>query len=164
LSDDDLELYGKYKAKISLPRAAGAPPKAGSCSSPGSIQLRPAKQVHGHRGVTQALRRLARTPSWRLREPSLGPVFGVKAARGGGYAQVVRWKTSTCTSRAISRIASAHNLLSAMLDAHLHHGNALGLDVRRIIWAATIDMNDRRCATPSWAGACRADRCAKSAS
>src|SRR5207247_5722875 len=80
-----------------------------------------------------------------MRGPSFGPVFGVKGgAAGGGYAQVVPMEDINLHFTGdFHAIASAHNLLSAMLDAHLHHGNALGLDVRRIIWPRTIDMNDR---------------------
>src|SRR5436853_150131 len=80
-----------------------------------------------------------------MREPSLGPVFGVKGgAAGGGYAQVVPMEDINLHFTGdFHAIASAHNLLSAMLDAHLHHGNALGVDVRRVTWPRTIDMNDR---------------------
>src|SRR3989442_4153466 len=80
-----------------------------------------------------------------MREPSLGPVFGVKGgACGGGYAQVVPMEDINLHFTGdFHAIASAHNLLSAMLDAHLHHGNGLGLDTRRITWPRTIDMNDR---------------------
>src|SRR5207245_7672855 len=80
-----------------------------------------------------------------IREPSLGPVFGVKGgAAGGGYAQVLPMEDINLHFTGdFHAIASAHNLLSAMLDAHVHHGNALGLDTRRITWPRTIDMNDR---------------------
>jgi formate--tetrahydrofolate ligase len=96
-------------------------------------------------GVTQALRRLGHHAILAMREPSLGPVFGVKGgAAGGGYAQVVPMEDINLHFTGdFHAITSAHNLLSAMLDAHLHHGNAQGLDVRRIAWPRTIDMNDR---------------------
>ena len=96
-------------------------------------------------GVTQALRRLGRNAALCIREPSLGPVFGVKGgAAGGGYAQVVPMEDINLHFTGdFHAIASAHNLLSALLDAHLHHGNGLGLDTRRIVWPRTIDMNDR---------------------
>jgi len=96
-------------------------------------------------GVTQALRRLGRNAALCIREPSLGPVFGVKGgAAGGGYAQVVPMEDINLHFTGdFHAIASAHNLLSALLDAHLHHGNGLGLDTRRIAWPRTIDMNDR---------------------
>ncbi|MDP3911709.1 MAG: formate--tetrahydrofolate ligase, partial [Gemmatimonadales bacterium] len=96
-------------------------------------------------GVAQALRRLGTNAMLCLREPSLGPVFGVKGgAAGGGYAQVVPMEDINLHFTGdFHAIASAHNLLSALLDAHLHHGNTLGLDPRRITWPRTIDMNDR---------------------
>src|SRR5216110_868796 len=96
-------------------------------------------------GVTQALRKLGKNAALCIREPSLGPVFGVKGgAAGGGYAQVVPMEAMNLHFTGdFHAIASAHNLLSAMLDEHLHHGNALGLDTRRITWPRTIDMNDR---------------------
>src|SRR5881628_2766822 len=96
-------------------------------------------------GVTQALRKLGKNAALCIREPSLGPVFGVKGgAAGGGYSQVIPMEDINLHFTGdFHAIASAHNLLSAMLDAHLHHGNALGLDTRRITWPRTIDMNDR---------------------
>src|SRR5439155_70813 len=96
-------------------------------------------------GVTQALRKLGKNAILAIREPSLGPVFGVKGgAAGGGYSQVVPMEDINLHFTGdFHAITSAHNLLSAMLDAQLHHGNALGLDVRRIMWPRTIDMNDR---------------------
>jgi formate--tetrahydrofolate ligase len=146
LSDDELEPYGQYKAKISLraleQRAANgrlvlvtgiSPTPAGEGKSTVTV------------GVTQALRRLGKNAILAMREPSLGPVFGVKGgAAGGGYSQVVPMEDINLHFTGdFHAIASAHNLLSAMLDAHLHHGNALGIDVRRITWPRTIDMNDR---------------------
>src|SRR5207248_1297771 len=96
-------------------------------------------------GVTQALRKVGKNAVLCIREPSLGPVFGVKGgAAGGGYAQVVPMEDINLHFTGdFHAIASAHNLLSALLDAHLHHGNALRLDTRRITWPRTIDMNDR---------------------
>ncbi len=146
LSDDDLELYGKYKAKISL-RALHRRDRKGRLVLVTGINPTPAGEGKSTVtvGVTQALRRLGKNAILALREPSLGPVFGVKGgAAGGGYAQVVPMEDINLHFTGdFHAIASAHNLLSAMLDAHLHHGNALGLDVRRIIWPRTIDMNDR---------------------
>ena len=146
LSDDDLELYGKYKAKISL-RALHKRDRKGRLVLVTGINPTPAGEGKSTVtvGVTQALRRLGKNAILALREPSLGPVFGVKGgAAGGGYAQVVPMEDINLHFTGdFHAIASAHNLLSAMLDAHLHHGNALGLDVRRIIWPRTIDMNDR---------------------
>jgi formate--tetrahydrofolate ligase len=146
LSDDELELYGKYKAKISLRALQQRPPKGRLVLVTG---INPTPAGEGKStvtvGVTQALRRLGKNAILAMREPSLGPVFGVKGgAAGGGYAQVVPMEDINLHFTGdFHAIASAHNLLSAMLDAHLHHGNALGLDVRRIIWPRTIDMNDR---------------------
>jgi len=146
LSDDELELYGKYKAKISLRALASRPPKGRLVLVTG---INPTPAGEGKStvtvGVTQALRRLGKNAILAIREPSLGPVFGVKGgAAGGGYAQVVPMEDINLHFTGdFHAIASAHNLLSAMLDAHLHHGNALGLDVRRINWPRTIDMNDR---------------------
>jgi formate--tetrahydrofolate ligase len=146
LADDEVEFYGWYKAKISLQaierRAATGrlvlvtgitPTPAGEGKSTVTV------------GVAQALRKLGRKALLCIREPSLGPVFGVKGgAAGGGYAQVVPMEDINLHFTGdFHAISSAHNLLSAMLDAHLHHGNALGLDTRRITWPRTIDMNDR---------------------
>ncbi len=146
LSDDELELYGKYKAKISLRALESRPPKGRLVLVTG-ISPTPAGEGKSTVtvGVTQALRRLGKNAILAIREPSLGPVFGVKGgAAGGGYAQVVPMEDINLHFTGdFHAIASAHNLLSAMLDAHLHHGNALGLDVRRITWPRTIDMNDR---------------------
>src|SRR5947208_5618255 len=146
LAEDEVELYGKYKAKVRLVALARRklqgrlvlvtginPTPAGEGKSTVTV------------GVTQALRRLGKNAALCMREPSLGPVFGVKGgACGGGYAQVVPMEDINLHFTGdFHAIASAHNLLSAMLDAHLHHGNGLGLDTRRITWPRTIDMNDR---------------------
>src|SRR5438445_8946108 len=146
LSDDELEVYGKYKAKISLRALRQRTPKGRLVLVTG---INPTPAGEGKStvtvGVTQALRRLGKNAILAMREPSLGPVFGVKGgAAGGGYAQVVPMEDINLHFTGdFHAIASAHNLLSAMLDAHLHHGNALGMDTRRVIWPRTIDMNDR---------------------
>jgi len=146
LSDDDLELYGKYKAKISLRALRQRSPKGRLVLVTG---INPTPAGEGKStvtvGVTQALRRLGKNAILAMREPSLGPVFGVKGgAAGGGYSQVVPMEDINLHFTGdFHAIASAHNLLSAMLDAHLHHGNALGIDTRRVNWPRTIDMNDR---------------------
>jgi formate--tetrahydrofolate ligase len=146
LSDDDIELYGKHKAKIGLHVLARRPPKGRLVLVTG-ISPTPAGEGKSTVtvGVTQALRKLGKQAILCMREPSLGPVFGVKGgAAGGGYAQVVPMEDINLHFTGdFHAIAAAHNLLSAMLDAHLHHGNALALDVRRITWPRTIDMNDR---------------------
>jgi formate--tetrahydrofolate ligase len=146
LTEDELELYGKFKAKISLGALASRASKGRLVLVTG---INPTPAGEGKStvtvGVTQALRRLGKNAILAIREPSLGPVFGVKGgAAGGGYAQVVPMEDINLHFTGdFHAIAAAHNLLSAMLDAHLHHGNALGLDVRRITWPRTIDMNDR---------------------
>src|SRR5437016_3692207 len=146
LSDDELELYGKYKAKIAIRALERRTPKGRLVLVTG---ITPTPAGEGKStvtvGVTQALRRLGKNAILAIREPSLGPVFGVKGgAAGGGYAQVVPMDDINLHFTGdFHAITSAHNLLSAMLDAHLHHGNALGIDVRRVTWPRTIDMNDR---------------------
>jgi len=146
LAEDEVELYGKYKAKVRLSALARRGPKGRLVLVTG---INPTPAGEGKStvtvGVTQALRRIGRQAALCIREPSLGPVFGVKGgAAGGGYAQVVPMEDINLHFTGdFHAIASAHNLLSALLDAHLHHGNALGLDTRRITWPRTIDMNDR---------------------
>jgi formate--tetrahydrofolate ligase len=146
LADDEVELYGKYKAKVRLSALARRRPKGRLVLVTG---INPTPAGEGKStvtvGVTQALRRIGQQAALCIREPSLGPVFGVKGgAAGGGYAQVVPMEDINLHFTGdFHAIASAHNLLSALLDAHLHHGNALGLDTRRITWPRTIDMNDR---------------------
>jgi formate--tetrahydrofolate ligase len=146
LTDDEVELYGKYKAKISLAALERRKPKGRLVLVTG-ISPTPAGEGKSTVtvGVTQALRRIGKNAILCMREPSLGPVFGVKGgAAGGGYAQVVPMEDINLHFTGdFHAIAAAHNLLSAMLDAHLHHGNASGLDIRRISWPRTIDMNDR---------------------
>ena len=146
LEGDEIELYGKYKAKISL-RALETRKPRGRLVLVTGINPTPAGEGKSTVtvGVTQALRRLGKNAILAIREPSLGPVFGVKGgAAGGGYAQVLPMEDINLHFTGdFHAIASAHNLLSAMLDAHVHHGNALGLDTRRITWPRTIDMNDR---------------------
>jgi formate--tetrahydrofolate ligase len=145
LAGDDLDLYGKYKAKIALEIAlrpargklvlvtAINPTAAGEGKTTTSV------------GLTQALRRLGRRVALCIREPSLGPVFGVKGgAAGGGYSQVLPMEDINLHFTGdFHAISSAHALLSAMLDNHLQQGNTLGIDPRRITWPRTIDMNDR---------------------
>jgi len=145
LERDELDFYGKYKAKIPLEVSqrpvrgrlvvvtATNPTPAGDGKSTVSV------------GLAQALRRMGKQVALCIREPSLGPVFGVKGgAAGGGYAQVVPMDDINLHFTGdFHAISSAHALLAAMLDNHLHQGNALGIDPRRITWPRTIDMNDR---------------------
>ena len=145
LSPDDLDLYGKYKAKLSLDLSAR--PSRGRLVLVTGIN--PTAAGEGKStvtvGVTQAFRRLGVNAVLCIREPSLGPVFGVKGgAAGGGYSQVIPMEDINLhVTGDFHAISSAHSLLSAMIDNHLHQGNALGLDARRISWPRTIDMNDR---------------------
>ena len=146
LGPDDILPYGRYKAKISAEAVARAKPRGRLVLVTG---INPTPAGEGKStvtvGVSQALRRLGKKVVVAIREPSLGPVFGVKGgAAGGGYAQVLPMdEINLHFTGDFHAITSAHNLLSAMLDNHLHQGNALNLDPRRITWPRTIDMNDR---------------------
>ena len=145
LEADDLDLYGKYKAKIGL-EIAERPARGKLVLITG---INPTAAGEGKTttavGVTQALRRIGQNATLCIREPSLGPVFGMKGgAAGGGYAQVIPMEDINLHFTGdFHAISSAHALLAAMLDNHLHQGNALGIDPRRITWPRTIDMNDR---------------------
>ncbi len=146
LTADEILPYGRYKAKISAEAVKARTPKGRLVLVTG---INPTPAGEGKSTVTvglaQALRKLGKKVVVAIREPSLGPVFGVKGgAAGGGYAQVVPMdEINLHFTGDFHAITSAHNLLSAMLDNHIHHGNALGLDSRRITWPRTIDMNDR---------------------
>jgi formate--tetrahydrofolate ligase len=146
LGADDILPYGRYKAKIGADAVARGKPKGRLVLVTG---INPTPAGEGKStvtvGVSQALRRLGKKVVVCIREPSLGPVFGVKGgAAGGGYAQVVPMdEINLHFTGDFHAITSAHNLLSAMLDNHLHQGNALNIDPRRITWPRTIDMNDR---------------------
>ncbi len=146
LSPEEIIPYGRNKAKITAQAIAARKP-TGRLVLVTGINPTPAGEGKSTVtvGVSQALRRLGKRVVVCIREPSLGPVFGVKGgAAGGGYAQVVPMdEINLHFTGDFHAITSAHNLLSAMLDNHLHHGNALGIDVRRITWPRTIDMNDR---------------------
>ena len=131
LGPDDILPYGRYKAKISAEAVARSKPKGRLVLVTG---INPTPAGEGKStvtvGVSQALRRLGKKVVVAIREPSLGPVFGVKGgAAGGGYAQVVPMEEINLHFTGdFHAITSAHNLLSAMLDNHLHQGNALGID------------------------------------
>ena len=145
LGADDLDLYGKYKAKIPLEIAER--PARGRLVLVTAINPTPAGEGKSTVtvGVTQALRRLGKNAVMCMREPSLGPVFGVKGgAAGGGYSQVLPMEDINLHFTGdFHAIATAHNLLSAIVDNHLQQGNPTSLDPRRITWPRTIDMNDR---------------------
>jgi len=146
LGPDDILPYGRTKAKIA-PEAIARRKPTGRLVLVSGINPTPAGEGKSTVtiGVSMALRRLGRKVVVAIREPSLGPVFGVKGgAAGGGYAQIIPMdEINLHFTGDFHAITSAHNLLSAMLDNHLHHGNALGIDPRRITWPRTIDMNDR---------------------
>ena len=148
LTDDDLELYGKYKAKISFDAikrlsknedgklvlvTAITPTPAGEGKTLTTIGLAQALNYMGHKAVVA------------LREPSLGPVFGIKGgAAGGGYSQVLPMEDINLHFTGdMHAITAANNLLAAAIDNHVHQGNALRIDVRRIVWKRVMDMNDR---------------------
>jgi formate--tetrahydrofolate ligase len=146
LGPDDILPYGRTKAKIAPEIVASRKPK-GRLVLVSGINPTPAGEGKSTVtiGVSMALRKLGQKVVVAIREPSLGPVFGVKGgAAGGGYAQIIPMdEINLHFTGDFHAITSAHNLLSAMLDNHLHHGNALGIDPRRITWPRTIDMNDR---------------------
>ena len=148
IPDEFVEPYGRYKAKILLdyldslpvnPNAklilvtAISPTPAGEGKTTTSV------------GLGDGLRAIGKRAMICLREPSLGPVFGMKGgAAGGGYAQIVPMEDINLHFTGdFNAIALAHNLLSALIDNHIHHGNALDIDTRRVVWKRVIDMNDR---------------------
>ena len=145
LGPDDLDLYGKYKAKIPIEIAER--PIKGRLVVVTAVNPTPAGEGKSTVtvGLTQALKRLGHNALMCMREPSLGPVFGVKGgAAGGGYAQVLPMEDINLHFTGdFHAISSAHALLAAMIDNHLQQGNALNIDPRRITWPRTIDMNDR---------------------
>ncbi len=148
ITEDELELYGKYKAKVSLEAwervkdnadgklilvTAINPTPAGEGKTTTSVGLADALTRHGHKTAAA------------LREPSLGPCFGIKGgAAGGGYAQVVPMEDINLHFTGdFHAITTAHNLLAAAIDNHIQQGNALDIDVRRITWKRVLDLNDR---------------------
>lgn len=149
ISEEDLELYGKYKAKVSLDlvRSARSKPR-GKLIYTTAITATPAGEGKTCTavGVTQALGKLGKKVMACLREPSLGPTFGIKGgAAGGGYSQVLPMEDINLHFTGdIHAVTSAHNLLSAMVENHIKHGNELGIDPTRIIWKRVMDINDRQ--------------------
>ncbi len=144
-----LEHYGRYKAKVELSllrERAGAPD--GKLVLVTAINPTPAGEGKTTTtvGLADALRRIGRRSVVALREPSLGPVFGVKGgAAGGGYAQVIPMEDINLHFTGdFHAIGAANNLLAAMLDNHIYQGNALNIDPRRITWRRAVDMNDRQ--------------------
>src|SRR5215212_4720998 len=147
LSDDDIEPYGRYKAKVRPEPILARSERRGRLVLVTGINPTPAGEGKStvSVGLADALHLLGEKVVLCLREPSLGPVFGVKGgATGGGYSQVLPMEDINLHFTGdFHAITTAHALLSAMLDNHLQQGNALALDTRRITWPRTIDMNDR---------------------
>ncbi|HHT7796440.1 TPA: formate--tetrahydrofolate ligase [Streptococcus suis] len=145
---DDLELYGKYKAKLSFDKI-----NAVKDNAPGKLILvtaiNPTPAGEGKStitiGLADALSKIGKKTMIALREPSLGPVMGIKGgAAGGGYAQVLPMEDINLHFTGdMHAITTANNALSALIDNHIHQGNVIGLDQRRIIWKRVVDLNDR---------------------
>lgn len=149
ISDDYVENYGKFKAKIDyniLREKAGQPD--GKLILVTAITPTPAGEgkTTTSVGLTDGLNRIGKKAVAALREPSLGPVFGIKGgAAGGGYAQVVPMEDINLHFTGdMHAIGAANNLLAAMLDNHIQQGNALGIDPKKITWKRCVDMNDRQ--------------------
>jgi formate--tetrahydrofolate ligase len=146
LADDMVEPYGRFKAKFD-PSAALAMPVRGKLVLVTGISPTPAGEGKTTTtiGLGDALNRAGKKAIVCLREPSMGPVFGLKGgATGGGYAQVVPMEDINLHFTGdFAAVAQAHNLLAAMLDNHIHHGNALRIDARRVSLRRVLDMNDR---------------------
>ncbi|CAN5867695.1 formate--tetrahydrofolate ligase [soil metagenome] len=148
IPEEMLESYGRYKAKLSpLHLASLADRPDGKLILVSGINPTPAGEGKTTTavGLSDGLVRIGKKAIVCLREPSLGPVFGMKGgAAGGGHAQVVPMEDINLHFTGdFNAIALAHNLLAALIDNHIHHGNALGFDVRRITWRRVMDMNDR---------------------
>ena len=148
ISEDDIELYGRYKAKLSMDlirRMEGEKP--GKLVLVTAITPTPAGEGKSTTtvGLAQGLHKIGKKVIVALREPSLGPCMGIKGgAAGGGYSQVVPMEDINLHFTGdFHAITSAHMLLSAMLDNHIQQGNALNIDPRRIVWKRVVDMNDR---------------------
>ena len=148
LDEDDLELYGKYKAKISLEAIKKLDQNEdGKLILVTAINPTPAGEGKTTTmiGLSQALNKLGKKSVVAMREPSLGPCFGIKGgAAGGGYAQVVPMEDINLHFTGdIHAITAANNLIAAMLDNSIHQGNPLNIDVRQIVWKRVVDLNDR---------------------
>lgn len=148
ISRDDLEFYGKYKAKLNYTKMAAEKEDRAKLILVTAITPTPAGEGKTTTvvGLSDALNGIGKKTIMALREPSLGPVFGVKGgAAGGGYAQVVPMEDINLHFTGdFHAIGAANNLLAAMIDNHIFHGNALGIDCRRITWKRVVDMNDRQ--------------------
>ena len=148
IESENLEAYGKYKAKVNLKYLDALPVRKDSnLILVTAISPTPAGEGKTTTtvGLGDALRHIGKNAMIALREPSLGPVFGMKGgATGGGRAQVVPMEDINLHFTGdFSAIACANNLLAALLDNHIYHGNELGIDIRRVTWKRVLDMNDR---------------------
>lgn len=143
-----LECYGKYKAKVDLGYLGDNKNADGKLILVTAITPTPAGEGKTTTaiGLADGLRKIGKNAAAALREPSLGPVFGIKGgACGGGYAQIVPMEDINLHFTGdIHAIGAANNLLAAMIDNHIMHGNALGIDTERITWRRCVDMNDRQ--------------------
>ena len=147
LTEDDIEQYGKYKAKVNLDVLQKTNRPNGKLILVTAITPTPAGEGKSTVtiGLTQALNKIGKLSAAAIREPSLGPVFGMKGgAAGGGYAQVVPMEDINLHFTGdMHAIGIAHNLISACIDNHINSGNALGIDITKITWKRVVDMNDR---------------------
>ena len=148
LTEDDIELYGRYKAKVDYNLLKDEKEKDSKLILVTAINPTPAGEGKTTTtiGVSDALTKLGKKTMVAVREPSLGPVFGIKGgAAGGGYAQVGPMEDINLHFTGdFHAIGAANNLLAAMLDNHIHHGNTLNIDNRKITWRRAVDMNDRQ--------------------
>src|SRR6187399_3741137 len=148
IASENLEPYGHYKAKVSMEYVKSLKDKKnGKLILVTAISPTPAGEGKTTTtvGLTDALNHIGKKAMLCLREPSLGPSFGMKGgAAGGGYAQVVPMEDINLHFTGdFHAIAAANNLLAAMVDNHIYWGNELGIDVRRVTWKRVVDMNDR---------------------
>ena len=148
INEDDLEFYGKYKAKLSQKFIDGLQNrKDGKLVLVSAINPTPAGEGKTTTtiGLNEALCQLGKKSIVALREPSLGPCFGIKGgATGGGYSQVIPMEDINLHFTGdFHAITTAHNLLSAMIDNHIYHGNELDIDTNNIKWKRVLDLNDR---------------------
>ena len=148
IEEEYLEPYGHYKAKISLDFLDTLKDKPdGKLVMVTAINPTPAGEGKTTTtiGLGDALNRIGKKAIICLREPSMGPVFGMKGgAAGGGFSQVIPMEDINLHFTGdISAVALANNLLAALIDNHIHHGNELGIDARRVVWKRVVDMNDR---------------------
>ena len=147
LTEDDIEQYGKYKAKVNLDVLQKSKRPNGKLILVTAITPTPAGEGKSTVtiGLTQALNKIGKLSAAAIREPSLGPVFGMKGgAAGGGYAQVVPMEDINLHFTGdMHAIGVAHNLISACIDNHINSGNTLKIDVTKITWKRVVDMNDR---------------------